>query len=67
MVKNILFGITGVIVGAVIGIAGFISLNTRYCDTCGEKYLNIHKSNICDTCYGYKEAKIDNRIWHNNY
>lgn len=67
MIKNILFGVAGIVVGVVVGIAGFINLNTRYCDACGEKYLNLNKSNICDTCYGYKEAKTDNRIWHNNY
>ena len=29
--------------------------------------IKNNKSNICDACYGYKEAKTDNRIWHNNY
>lgn len=63
MLKNILIGITGTVVGATIGIAGFINLNTRYCDVCGERYLSLNGSVVCDSCKGYKEAKMDDREW----
>lgn len=41
--------------------------NVRYCKACGERYISFNKENICNACIGYKEAKTNNIVWHNNY
>lgn len=40
--------------------------NIHYCKVCGERYIGFNK-NMCDACLGYKEAKTNGIVWHNNY
>lgn len=62
-IKNTLLVLQSIVILASTIIVLF---NVRYCKACGERYISFNKD-MCDVCYGYKEAKINGIAWHNNY